>query len=171
MAALCGNAFSEDVPISFTGGHEIGKDDHGRPCVLIAAALGVKAEVFREAFSGVTPAKGGKPSGDEARKNKEALMKVLQPQGVTNDRLNEVSNYYRFKPQDGELWKHVDAKAHAVVDNGAVVKIVIDETGSGYTAPPKATVGGMPKVELEVTLLFDKELTKNGSIKSIVIKP
>ncbi|QEL20830.1 hypothetical protein [Limnoglobus roseus] len=160
----------EDYPLTFTEGHDIGKDDHGRPCVLIAAALGVKTEVFREAFSGVTPAKNGKPSGEEARKNKDALMKVLKPHDVTNDRLDEVSNYYRFKPQDGELWKHKDAKAHAVVENGKVTKVVVTETGAGYSSPPKVTIKGFEKVELTVTLLFDKDLAKNGSIKSIELK-
>lgn len=43
------------VPVTFSGGHEIGKNDYGRPVALIAAALEVEPEVFREAFSGVTP--------------------------------------------------------------------------------------------------------------------
>ena len=170
LAAFGGIARAEDAPVTFTGGHDIGKDDHGRPCVLIAAALGVKTEVFREAFSGVTPAKGGKPSDDEARKNKEALLKVLKPHGVTNERLDEVSNYYRFKPQDGALWKNTDAKAHAVVEGGKVVKVVIDEAGAGYSTPPKVTVKGFEKVEFVVTLHFDKDMAKNGSIKSIEVK-
>jgi hypothetical protein len=168
--ASCGTVFAEDVPVAITGGHDIGKEDHGRPCVLIAAALGVKTEVFREAFSGVTPAKNGRPSADEARKNKEALMKVLGPFRVTNDRLDEVSNYYRFKPQDGELWKHTEAKAHAVIEDGKVVKVVVDEAGSGYTTPPKVTIKGFEKVEFAVDLRFDKDLKKNGAIKSIEIK-
>jgi len=170
VIGCCGTALAEDVPVTIAGGHDIGKDDLGRPCVLIAAALGVKTEQFREAFSGVTPAKNGKPSDDEARKNKEALMKVLKPLGVTNDRLDEVSNYYRFQPQKGDLWKHTDAKAHAVVENGKVTKVVIDEPGSGYSTPPKVTVKGMEKVEFEVTLSFDKDMKKNGAIKSIEVK-
>ena len=165
-----GSARAEDVPVTFSGGHDIGKDDHGRPCVLIAAALGVETKVFREAFSGVTPAKDGKPSDDEARKNKAALLKVLGPHGVTNDRLDEVSNYYRFQPQKGDLWKHMDAKAHAVVEGGKVVKIVVDEAGSGYTTPPNVTVKGMEKLEFEVMLSFDKDVKKNGAIKSIEVK-
>lgn len=159
-----------DYPLVFKDGHEIGKDDHGRPCVLIAAALGVKAEVFREAFSGVTPAKGRGPTGEEARKNKDALMKVLKPHGVTNDRLDEVSNHYRYKPQDGELWKHTDAKGYAVVENGKVTKIVITNAGAGYSSTPKVTIKGFDKVELAAELLLDKDLTKNGSIKSIEVK-
>ena len=165
-----GKADTPAHPATFTGGHDIGKDDHGRPCVLIAAALGVKTEVFREAFSGVTPAKNGRPSGEEARKNKEALMKVLKPHDVTNDRLDEVSNYYRYKPQDDELWKHKDAKAHAVVEEGRITKVVVTDAGAGYSTPPTVTIKGFEKVAFVVTLLFDKDLAKNGSIKSIEVK-
>lgn len=168
--ALAGTTTTANMAVTFAGGHDIGDDDHGRPCVLIAAALGVKPEVFREAFSGVTPAKNGRPSGDEARKNKIALLKVLGPHGVTNDRLDEVSNHYRFKPQDGELWKHTDAKAHAVVEAGKITKIVLDEPGAGYSTSPTVTIKGFEKVECVVTLKFDKNLKQNGSIKSIEVK-
>jgi len=67
------------VPVTFSGGHDTDPKDHGRPVVLVAAGLGVKPEVFRKAFSGVTPARGRGPTGEEARRNKEALMKVLGP--------------------------------------------------------------------------------------------
>ena len=136
---------TDDHTASLSCGHDIGKDDHGRPCVLIAAALGVKTEVFREAFSGVTPAKERGPTGEEARKNKDALLKVLGPHGVTNDRLDEVSNYYRFRPQNGELWKRTEAKVRAVIENGKVKQIVVTDPGSGYSTPPKVTVKGFEK--------------------------
>src|SRR2546429_5507803 len=99
-----GTARAEEkkVPVTFSGGHGTDPKDGGRPVVLVAAALGVKPEVFREAFSGVTPARGGKPSKEEARRNKAALMKVLKPHGVTNERLDEVSDYYRYQPQRRE---------------------------------------------------------------------
>ena len=71
-------AAEKQVPLAFSGGHQIGKNDFGRPVPLIAATLGVKPDEFRKAFSGVTPAKGGKPTGEEARRNKEAL----KPAGV-----------------------------------------------------------------------------------------
>src|SRR4051812_47520904 len=83
----------DEFPVTFTGGHDTDPRDGGRPVVLVAAGLGVPPEVFREAFRGVTPARNGRPSAEEARRNKEALMKVLGPRGVTNDRLDEVSNY------------------------------------------------------------------------------
>ena len=43
------------IPLTFSGGHDTDPQDHGRPVVLVAAGLGVKPEVFREAFRGVTP--------------------------------------------------------------------------------------------------------------------
>src|SRR5882757_5216491 len=109
-------AEEKKAEVVFSGGHETDSRDHGRPVNLVAGALEVKPEVFREAFSGVTPAKNGKPSGEEARRNKTALMKVLQPYGVTNDRLDEVSNYYRYRPQAGEMWPVKEAKAVAIVE-------------------------------------------------------
>lgn len=167
MATGTGRAAEKVVPLVFSGGHEIGKNDYGRPVVLIAAALGVKPDEFRKAFSGVTPAKGGSPSGEQARKNKDALMKVLGPLGVTNDRLDEVSNYYRYQPQKGELWKTTPPKGHAVVEDGTVKKVVLTEAGSGYSSLPKVTIQGMEGVTLKATLHFDKELKKNGSVESV----
>lgn len=170
MNSVATQAAETKVPVTFSGGHEIGKNDFGRPVVLIAAALEVKPEVFREAFSGVTPARG-KPSGDEARKNKTALMKVLEPHGVTNDRLDEVSNYYRYQPQRGELWKTTAAKAHAVVEDGKIKKIVVEEPGSGYSSLPDVKVEGFKDAKLKVKLHLDKDLKKNGGIDSIEIAP
>lgn len=166
-----GLTFGEEVPVTFSGGHEIGRDDFGRPVVLIAAALGVKPEVFREAFSGVTPAKGRGPSGEEARRNKEALMKVLKPHGITNDRLDEVSNYYRFRPQNGELWPTKAAKAHAIVEGGKIKKIVVTEPGSGYCSTPTATVQGMKDVTLKVSLKFGADLKENGGVDAVEVAP
>jgi hypothetical protein len=135
--------------------------------VLVAAGLGVKPEVFREAFRGVTPAKNGRPSGDEARRNKAALMKVLAPHGVTNDRLDEVSNYYRYRPQEGELWPTTAAKAHAVVVDGKVTRIVVTSAGAGYSSEPTARVEGMDKVRLSVKLAFGKDLKTNGAVSAV----
>ncbi len=157
------------IPITFSGGHDTDRKDGGRPVVLIAAALGVKTEVFREAFSGVTPARGRGPTGEEARKNKAALMKVLQPHGITNDRLDEVSDYYRYRPQAGELWTNKAAKAHAIVLDGKIKEIVVTQPGAGYSTPPKATLAGMDGVELRATLSFGKDLKTNGSVSGIEV--
>jgi hypothetical protein len=157
------------VAVTISGGHDIDRKDFGRPIVLIAAALEVKPEEFRKAFSGVTPAKEGKPSDDEARRNKEALMKVLKPLGVTDERLNEVSNYYRYRPQNGELWTNTPAKAHAIVEDGKIKKIVVAEPGSGYSSTPKVVVEGIEKLEFKIIVHFEKDLKKNGGIKSIEV--
>jgi hypothetical protein len=170
LATSAALAEETQVPVTFSGGHDIGRGDFGRPVNLIAAALGVKPDVFREAFSGVTPAKGRGPSGEEARRNKEALMKVLKPHGITNDRLDEVSNYYRFRPQNGELWPTTAAKAHAVVEGGKIKKIVVTDPGSGYCSTPTASVQGMNST-LKVTLKYSTELKKNGGIDAIEVAP
>lgn len=172
MIGVVGQGAEMKVPITFSGGHDTDRKDGGRPVVLIAAALGVKTEVFREAFSGVTPARGRGPTGEEARKNKAALMKVLQPHGITNERLDEVSDYYRYRPQAGELWTNKAAKAHAVVIDGKVKEIVVTEPGAGYSTPPKATLQGMDGVPLGVSISFGKDLKTNGSVSRIeVAKP
>src|SRR3954462_1128971 len=124
MAAATSRATETKIPVTISGGHDIAKNDYGRPITLMAAALGVKPEEFRKAFSGVTPAHGRGPTGAEARRNKEALMKALGPLGVTNERMDEVANYYRFRPQNGELWPTKPAVAYAVVENGKIKKFV-----------------------------------------------
>ena len=167
IMAASGSAADRKIPVTFSGGHETDPKDGGRPVVLVSAGLGVKPEVFREAFRGVTPAKGRGPSPDEARRNKGALMKVLKPHGITNDRLDEVSDYYRYRPEKGELWPTVAAKAHAVVADGEIKDVVVTEPGSGYSSPPKVTVKGFDDVQFQVTLKFVKDLKKNGGIESI----
>lgn len=156
------------VPVTFSGGHEIGAGDFGRPVTLIAAALKVKPEVFREAFSGVTPAKGRGPTGGEARKNKEALLKVLSPHGVTNERLDEVSDYYRYQPQRGELWPTTEAKGYAVVVDGKIQKVVVTQGGSGYSSQPSVKVKGFEKETFRVTLKHSTDFKQNGSVAEIV---
>jgi hypothetical protein len=171
MACLAARAAETKIPLTFSGGHDIGPNDHGRPVALIAAGLGVEPDVFRKAFSGVTPSRNGPPSGDLARRNKAALMKVLGPHGVTNDRLDEVSNYYRFQPQRGRIWPTTPAEAYATVEDGKIKQIVVTNPGSGYCTPPSATVQGFESVPLDVTLRFDKDLKKNGAIGSIEVAP
>jgi hypothetical protein len=157
------------IPVNFTGGHDIGANDFGRPVVLMAAALGVKPDQFREAFSGVRPARGRGPTRDEERRNKAALLRVLEPLGVTNERMDEVADHYRFRPQDGELWPTTDAEAHAVVEGDKIVKIVVTEPGSGYSSTPRATVAGFGDVRLRVTLGFGREFEENGRVATVTV--
>lgn len=155
--------------VIFTGGYETDLRDHGRPVSLIAAALGVKAEVFRQAFSKVKPARGGDPSPAHARANKKVLMDALGKYGITNDRLDAVSNYYRYQPERSELWKHVPASAKAIIQDGNVTGFKIMNPGSGYTTPPLVTITGHEGVQVKATLEFSKNFQTNGSLKSLTI--
>ena len=161
------------VPVTFSEGHDTDPRDHGRPVVLVAAGLGVAPEVFREAFSHVHPAgpdRGG-PTGDEARANKAALMSVLGKYGITNDRLDEVSNYYRYMGARGQMWKNKPAVANALVQNGVVTGYEIVDAGAGYSSTPKVTVPNIPGASATLELSFGKDLAANGSISSIKVSP
>jgi hypothetical protein len=136
---------------------------------LIAAALGVPPEVFREAFSHVTPSRGGaEPQPEQVRRNKEALMRALGPRGVTNERLDEVSNYYRYSPERGDLvWRSSPAAAYVTVRDRKVTGVTITRPGAGYSSAPIASVPGMDGLKLSVKLTFGTELEKNGSVSEI----
>jgi hypothetical protein len=157
------------VPVKFSGGHETDRRDRGRPVVLIAAALGVSSDVFRDAFSHVRPAPGGtRPSPDQVRKNKESLMNALGPHGVTNDRLDEVSNYYRYVRSRGEMWPTKPAQAYAEVEGGKIMRFVVTKGGSGYSSPPSASVPGF-NVTTKVELSFGKKFETNGAVEAITL--
>jgi hypothetical protein len=157
------------LAVRLRGGHQTDSRDHGRPVVLVAAGLGVKPEVFREAFKGVTPARGGPPTPDQVQRNKRALLDALSPYGVTNERLDEVSDCYRYRPGQGRLWRTRPAKAYAIVEGGKIKQIVVTDPGSGYSSPPEAAVEGMESTALTVKLRFCADLKKNGSVLSIEI--
>lgn len=157
-------------PVEFVGGHDTDPRDHGRPVVLVAAGLGVTPEVFRDAFSRVRPAPGGeRPTESRVRENKKALLDALGKYGVTNDRLDEVSNYYRYRPQEGEMWTHRDAKAYAVLGNdGNVADIVVTDGGAGYSSSPEVKLEGKA-VAAKVTVNFEKDLNRNGAIAKVEV--
>jgi hypothetical protein len=156
------------VPLVFSEGHETNPRDRGRPVVLVAGALGVSEDVFRDAFSHVRPAKvGTTPDPEQVRKNKSALMDALRKYGVENERLDTVSNYYRYVRSRGEMWPTTPATGYAQVVEGKVTTFVITSGGSGYSSPPKVNVTGMPGVTAEATLSFSKEFTANGAVSAI----
>jgi hypothetical protein len=159
------------VPVVFSGGHDTDPRDHGRPVILIAAALGVKPEVFREAFNHVHPAGPGSggPTDAEARQNKAALMSALGKYGITNDRLDTVSNYYRYPPGRGGLWRTKPATANALIKGGAIVGYEITSGGSGYSSAPTVSVPGHPEATAQVELTFGKDMEKNGAVSAITI--
>jgi hypothetical protein len=136
---------------------------------VIAAALGVPADVFREAFSHVRPAPAGtRPSPDQVRENKDALMQALGPHGVTNDRLDEVSNYYRYVRSRGQMWPTKRAVAYAEVRDGKIVRFVVTRGGAGYNSSPTVDVPGFV-VATKVELSFGKKLESNGSVSAITL--
>jgi hypothetical protein len=156
------------VPVAFSGGHETDPRDRGRPVLLVAGALGVKPEVFRDAFSRVHPSPAGiPPSGERQRQNKAVLMATLGPLGITNERLDEVSNYYRYRPGSGELWPTHEASAYATVRNGQVVGFTVTDGGSGYSSEPQVSIAGVTGARPVVSLKFDKDFKQNGSVASI----
>lgn len=157
------------VPVTFSGGHETDPRDGGRPVVLIAAALGVAPEVFRDAFSQVRPANpDAGPTGDEARRNKGALMAALGIYGITNDELDHVSNRYRYVRSHNELWQHKPAAANALVKNGSIVGFEILEPGYGYSSPPEVTVPGI-KGQVKSAITFNRNVEKNGAVSTLTV--
>jgi hypothetical protein len=156
-----------DVTVTITGGLETDPVDNGRPVVLIAAALGVPTEVFREAFSGVTPSTDGEPTGAEAQANKDALLAVLGPHGVTNDQLDTVSNQYRYMAAAGELWPNTPATAEAIVQDGVVTGVRVLSGGAGYTSAPTITLSN--GLTATAQLAYGTDVGTNGSIASIAL--
>jgi hypothetical protein len=134
---------------------------------LIAAALGVEEEVFRQAFSRVQPARGGHPSAERARMNKQVLMEALGPHGISNDRLDTVSNYYRYRPESGELWPTRPAQAKAVIQDGKVVRLLLTDSGSGYLSPPDVHVEGYGWIPARVEIGFSESFDQNGRILTL----
>jgi len=172
VAALAGARASHSPegdrrPVRFVGGYETDRRDGGRPVVLIASALGVPTQVFRDAFSHVHPARGGAPEPGQVHANKRALLDALRRYGITNDMLDSVSDYYRYQPQRGELWRNTPATAYATVENGRVTAITITNPGAGYSSPPTIEVEGVGAVLATVNLAYTRRAETNGSIKSI----
>jgi hypothetical protein len=167
------NSEQSGVQVVISNGFQTDPQDHGRPVVLIASALGVPTEVFREAFSGVTPSGLDRaPSAELAQRNKAALLKVLGPYGITNERLDEVSNYYRYNGKKSETWQKTKASAVATVTDGVVTGVTITNPGAGYSSTPTVTITG-PNGTLtaKATVVYTKDFQTNGSISEITINP
>ena len=158
------------VPVTFTGGYETDRRDGGRPVVLIAAALGVPSTVFRQAFNNVTPAAGGRePEPGQVRRNKEALLRTLGPYGITNERLDTVSNYYRYNRSRGEMWRNTPATAYATVRNRVVTGFTITNPGSGYSSLPQVSLSGVANLKATATVSYSTDLNKNGTITALAL--
>jgi hypothetical protein len=161
----------DEIQVIITEGHDTDPQDGGRPVVLIAAALGVSSEEFREAFRHVQPAGAGtEPDPTQVKKNKSALLSALGRYGITNDFLDTVSNYYRFNGSSGETWPQTPAAATAIVTDGVVSGFRVTNPGSGYTSAPLITISGSD-VKATAILSFSKDFDANGSLAAIVIQP
>jgi hypothetical protein len=162
------NRHPDRIPLNFSGGYDTDPRDRGRPVVLIASALGVEPLVFRDAFSQVRPARPGQaPSGERTRRNKAVLLAALGRYGITNERLDEVSDYYRYNPGVGGRWRSRPAKGYAVVRQGAIKKIVITDPGAGYSSAPVVSVPGKGQIQAMVRLAFSADLDKNGGVTRV----
>ncbi len=160
------------VPVTFTGGYGTDPRDHGRPVALIAAALGVPDSVFRDAFSRVHPADTGRgPTAAEAQSNKAALLSALAQHGVTNERLDAVSDYYRYDARRQKLWRNQPATANALVRGDAVVGYEVLRGGAGYTTPPVVTVPGHPEANAQAKLAFGPDFNRNGALAALLPAP
>ncbi|MCU1415661.1 MAG: hypothetical protein JWN80_3001 [Microbacteriaceae bacterium] len=158
-----GSSLSTSSTVTIAGGFATKAVDRGRPVVLVAAALGVPEDVFRAAFSGVTPAAAGtEPVVAQVTLNKAALLKVLSPYGITNDQLDAASNYYRYDESAGQTWPRVAATATV---SGSTVTIT--NPGRGYTSAPTITLPDGRTAT--ATISYGKNLSTNGSITSITI--
>lgn len=154
------------------GGHETDPRDHGRPVGLIAAGLGVPTEVFREAFTHVTPERGGgQPDPEQVRRNKDALLASLDRYGITNDQLDRVSDYYRYNERRGEVWRQRAASVSPIYTKGVVTGFKVWNGGAGYSSTPRIEVPGRTDVVASVRLSFGRDLSKNGSIAAITLVP
>lgn len=96
-------------------------------------------------------------------------MDKLAPHGVTNERLDEVSNFYRYRPQSGELWNHKPAKATATIKDGKVVGFKILDEGFGYSTPPNVQIAGYENVRVKAEIEFTADLKTNGRIKTLTV--
>jgi hypothetical protein len=173
LLTACGGSpdpAQQQVAVVFTGGHDTDPRDNGRPVVLIAAALGVEPQVFREAFSGVRPAAlGTTPGSEQVTANKAVLLAALSSYGITNARLDTVSNHYRYDASAGRLWPTESATAKAFVKDHRVVRVVVTSGGSGYTTTPVVSVPGYA-VDATVGLALGADLSTNGSVTSVAIR-
>ena len=96
-------------------------------------------------------------------------MNALGKFGVTDDRLNAVSNFYRYPPGSRALWKNKPATANALLKNGTIVGYEITSGGYGYTRPPTVSAPGSDGAMAKVEISYGKYLETNGAVSAITI--
>lgn len=98
-------------------------------------------------------------------------MKALGKYGITNERLDKVSDYYRYMGRRGELWKNKPALVNALIKDGKIIGYEIVKGGSGYSSSPTISVSNHPEAMAKVELGFSTDLEFNGTISGITILP
>jgi len=156
--------------VTIVGGYETNPVDMGRPTILIGSALGITEEIFSDAFSGVTPEPQGHLNEEIAQANKAILLAALAPYGITNERLDEVTNYYRYPPGSTIIWEHTPAEIVAIVENRKVIRFEIINGGAGYTSIPTLEVPGLGTMAAEITVSYSENFSTNGAITSVTLK-
>jgi hypothetical protein len=96
-------------------------------------------------------------------------MDALGKYGVTNERLDEVSDFYRYNRQAGEVWRRTPATATAIIKDGKVTGLKITNAGAGYTTAPTVKVAGYDDLELTVTIEFSTDFSRNGRVTSLTV--
>ena len=138
--------------------------------VLIAAALKVPTEVFRKAFSGVTPAAGGQePEAGQVHRNKETLLCVPAPTASPTTNLTRsptITDTAAAKERCGEM---SPAAATAIIHDGVVTGFTITNAGSANSSPPGISIAGMDDPNAKVKLHFGTDFRTNGSIQEITL--
>jgi hypothetical protein len=157
----------DSITMTITDGHDTDESDGGRPTILIAAALEVTQEQFQYAFSFVTPEDQGHLDDETAEANKAELLSRLEEYGVTNDRLDEVTDYYRYAPED-PLWDVIPAEIEVTIIDDEVVEIEIIEAGAGYSSEPTLSVPGYD-FTFTVEIEYGTDLRTNGNISSVTL--
>jgi len=155
--------------LHISGGYETNPVDGGRPVNLIAGGLNIEPQVFRDAFSNVTPEEQGHLNEETARRNKAILLEALGPYGITNELLDRVSNYYRYRPDKGETWPVTPAAAYAEVQDGNI-SFFITQPGSGYNTVPAVSIPGVSDVNIFVTIAYDTDLATNGQLAAVSVE-
>ena len=95
---------------------------------------------------------------------------ALGKYGITNDRLDTVSNFYRYPPGSKSLWKNQPATASALVKDGAVIGYELTSGGSGYTTPPTVSVPDIKGATTKVELSFSKDFETNSAVSAITVE-
>lgn len=158
------------VVVEFSGGRETQPEDNGHPVTLIANALDITPQVFREAFFQFVP-DAENTDTDGWKQHLPEMMKILGPHGVTEARLTEVLDYYAGTRAGGATWPLEPAIAWATVKDGKITGFEVTTGGAGYNSPPTVNVAGHDTSGVKAELSGSNSLKQNGAVSGIQLGP